>query len=187
MLSIPLLHQVKVGEVMHEGVVTCSASDDIDQVAAVMADHGIHCVVAIDEGPPGQDDDRLWGVVSDLDLMRGIESRLDLDAGNLAELDVATVVPDDTLAHAAGTMVRRGLAHLVVVAEGRPVGVISTLDIARATRNGTSRRVVPPGGGHLRGPSFAHSRDPDPRSGGSDSRARLSSPHSRRPLPSSPL
>ena len=97
MPPIPLLHQLKVGEVMHEGVVTCSASDDIDQVAAVMADHGIHCVVAIDEGPAGEDDDRLWGVVSDLDLMRGIESDLDLDAGNLAVLDVATVTPDDTL------------------------------------------------------------------------------------------
>ncbi len=126
-----------VGEVMHEGVVTCSASDHIDKVAALMADHGIHCVVAIDEGPPGQDDDRLWGVVSDLDLMRGLESDVNLDAGNLAELDVATVSGDDTLDQAARTMVLRGLAHLVVVAEGRPVGVISTLDIARAMRNGS--------------------------------------------------
>lgn len=175
MLSTPLLHQMKVGEVMHEGVVTCSASDDLDHVAAMMAEHGIHCVVAMDEGPPGQDDDRLWGVVSDLDLMRGLGSDLNLDAGNLAELDVATVAPDDTLDHAARTMVRRGLAHLVVVAETRPVGVVSTLDIARAMRNDSfPRRVVPPGGGHLRGPSFAHSRDPDPRSGGSDSRTRLS-------------
>jgi CBS domain-containing protein len=135
MLSIPLLRQMTVGEVMHEGIVTCSASAGLDQVAAAMADHGIHCVVAIDEGPAGEDDDHLWGVVSDLDLMRGIVSGLDLDAGNLAELDVAAVAPDDTLDHAARTMVRRSLAHLVVVAEGRPVGVISTLDIARATRN----------------------------------------------------
>jgi CBS domain-containing protein len=142
MPSIPLLHQLKVGEVMHEGVVTCSASDDIDRVAAVMADRGIHCVVAIDEGPAGEDDDRLWGVVSDLDLMRGNESDLDLDAGNLAELDVATATPDDTLELAARTMVRRGLAHLVVLTEGRPVGAISTLDIARATRNGSARRVA---------------------------------------------
>ena len=174
MLSTALLHEIKVGEIMHEGIVTCSASAALDEVAAAMADHGIHCVVAIDEGPAGEDDDHLWGVISDLDLMRGIESDLDLDAGNLAELDVATVAPDDTLDDAARTMVRRGLAHLVVVKEGRPVGVMSTLDIARATRNSNSRRVVPPGGGHLRGPSFAHNRDPDPRSGGSDSRARLS-------------
>ena len=135
MLSIPL-RQDTVGEVMHAGIVTCSPSDDLDQVAAAMADHDIHCVVAVDEGPPGEDDDRLWGVVSDLDLMRGIVSGEALDAGNLAELDVATVTPEDTLDHAARTMVGRGLAHLVVVAGSRPIGVISTLDIARATRHG---------------------------------------------------
>ena len=145
MLSNALLNRVTVGEVMHEGIVTCSPSADLEQVAAAMAEHGIHCLVAIDEGPPGEDDDRLWGIVSDLDLMRGIDSPVPLDAGNLAELDVATVAPDDTLHHAARTMVRRGLAHLVVVVDGRPVGVISTLDIARAmqrssiTASGTAR------------------------------------------------
>ena len=133
-----LLHQVTVREVMHDGIVTCSPSADLEQVAAAMAEHGIHCLVAIDEGPPGEDDDRLWGVVSDLDLMRGIESPVELDAGNLAELDVATVAPGDTLDQAARTMVRRGLAHLVVVADGRPVGVISTLDIARAMRSSSN-------------------------------------------------
>lgn len=133
-----LLHQVTVREVMHDGIVTCSPSADLEQVAAAMAEHGIHCLVAIDEGPPGEDDDRLWGVVSDLDLMRGVESPVTLDAGNLAELDVATVAPGDTLDHAARTMVRRGLAHLVVVADGRPVGVISTLDIARAMRSSSN-------------------------------------------------
>jgi CBS domain-containing protein len=132
-----LLHQVTVREVMHDGIVTCSPSADLEQVAAAMTEHGIHCLVAIDEGPPGEDDDRLWGVVSDLDLMRGIESPVELDAGNLAELDVATVEPGDTLDHAARTMVRRGVAHLVVVADDRPVGVISTLDIARAMQSST--------------------------------------------------
>jgi len=135
MLSMPLLRQITVGDAMHVGIVTCSPSDDLDQVAAAMAENDIHCVVAIDEGPPGADDDRLWGVVSDLDLMRGIVSGGAPDAGNLAELDVPTVTPEDTLDRAARTMVRRGLAHLVVVAGRRPVGVISTLDIARATRN----------------------------------------------------
>ena len=144
MLSTALLHQTKVAEVMHEGIVTCSPSAELEQVAAAMAERGIHCLVAIDEGPPGEDDDRLWGVVSDLDLMRGLGSPVELDAGNLAELDVATVAPDDTLDHAARAMVRRGLAHLVVVADDRPVGVISTLDIARAmqssiTASGTAR------------------------------------------------
>ena len=138
MLSDPLLHQVTVGEAMHAGIVKCSPSAGLGEVAAAMAEHGIHCVVAIDEGPPGEDDDRLWGVVSDLDLMRGMASPMDLDAGNLAELDVATAAPEDSLEDAARTMARRGVAHLVVVAEGRPVGVISTLDLMRAVGDGSS-------------------------------------------------
>jgi CBS domain-containing protein len=55
-----------------------------------MAEHEIHRVVAIDEGPPGADDDRLWGVISDLDLMRDLGSPFELDAGNVAELVTTT-------------------------------------------------------------------------------------------------
>jgi CBS domain-containing protein len=124
-----------VADVMHAGVVTCSAAADLGEVAEAMAEHAIHGVVAIDEGPPGEDDDRLWGVVSDLDLLRGLRSPMDLDAGNLADLDVATVEPGDSLAVAADAMLHRGVAHLVVVTDGRPVGVLSTLDIARAVRS----------------------------------------------------
>ena len=128
------LGALSVADAMHDGVVTCSAAAAIGDVAQAMADHAIHCVVAIDEGPPGEDDDRLWGVVSDLDLVRGLRSPLELDAGNLADLQIATIAPGDRLAAAADLMLRRGVAHLVVVEDGHPVGVLSTLDIARAAR-----------------------------------------------------
>ena len=123
-----------VADVMHGEIVTCSPAARLTEVAEAMTEHEIHCVVAIDEGPRGADDDRLWGVVSDLDLLRGLRSTADLDAGNLVDLDVATVSPEEPLGSAADTMVRRRVAHLVVVAEGHPVGVVSTLDIARAVR-----------------------------------------------------
>ena len=132
MKSTPILRRLTVSDVMHEGIVTCSPSAALGEVAAAMAEHGIHCVVAIDEGPPGADDDRLWGVVSDLDLMRGLETPFELDAGNVAELVTATVTRGDTLELAARTMASRRVAHLVVVDDGHPVGVLSTLDIARA-------------------------------------------------------
>ena len=132
MQSTPILHRLTVSDAMHEGIVTCSPSAALGEVAAAMAEHAIHCVVAIDEGPPGADDDRLWGVVSDLDLMRGLGSPFELDAGNVAELVTATVTREDTLEHAARTMASRRVAHLVVVDGGRPVGVLSTLDVARA-------------------------------------------------------
>jgi len=34
-----LLHQVTVSEVMHDGIVTCSPSADLEQVAATTAEH----------------------------------------------------------------------------------------------------------------------------------------------------
>jgi CBS domain-containing protein len=124
-----LLHQVTVREVMHDGIVTCSPSADLEQVAAAMAEHGIHCLLAIDEGPPGEDDDRLWGVVSDLDLMRGVESPVTLDAGNLAELDVATVAPGDTLDVAARRLAASGEPVIAVVDHGELRGIIAGEDI----------------------------------------------------------
>ena len=177
MQSTPDLRRLTVADAMHEGIVTCSPSDGLGDVAVAMAEHAIHCVVAIDEGPPGADDDRLWGVVSDLDLMRGLGSPFELDAGNVAELVTSTVTREDTLEHAAGTMADRRVAHLVVVDHGRPVGVLSTLDIARAvsgadgisTASGTARRR-PPTAAH---PSLTAATPIPGGSGGSDSRTRL--------------
>ena len=128
----PLLASLTVADAMHRGIVTCSPLDDLREVATALAENAIHCVVVIDAGPQGEDDDRLWGVVSDIDLMRGLRSAVRLDAGNLAALEIMTVAPDDSLDRAAQLMSEHEIAHLVVIADDRPVGVISTLDIARA-------------------------------------------------------
>jgi len=55
-----------------------------------------------------------------------------LTAGNLAALDVIAVGPDDELGHAAQLMAEHDVAHLIVVEDGTPIGVLSTLDVARA-------------------------------------------------------
>ena len=127
-----LLGAFTVAEAMHRGVITRSPSDTLRELALALAENEIHSVVIIDEGPPGADDDRLWGVVSDMDLIGGLTSAVALDAGNLSTLDVPAIAPEAPLEEAARMMTERGIAHLVVVAGDRPVGVISTLDIARA-------------------------------------------------------
>ena len=70
--------------------------------------------------------------MSDLDLMRGLGSPVALTAGNLAALEVVDVTPADDLGHAAQLMAEHDVAHLIVVEDGTPVGVLSTLDVARA-------------------------------------------------------
>jgi CBS domain-containing protein len=123
----PLLDARTVGEVMHRGIVTCPPSASLREVAELLAAHSVHCAVVA--GDPAR---TMWGIVSDLDLVRGLGSPVALVAGNLAALDVVTVAPGDELRHAAQLMAEHDVAHLIVVEGGTPVGVLSTLDVARA-------------------------------------------------------
>ena len=127
----PLLGTQTVADAMHHGIVTCAPSADIREVAELLAEHSVHCAVVAE--PPDESASRtFWGIVSDVDLMRGLGSPVPLTAGNLAALDLVTVTPEDELQHAARLMGEHDVAHLIVMADGRPAGVLSTLDVARA-------------------------------------------------------
>jgi CBS domain-containing protein len=123
----PLLDARTVGEAMHRGIVTCAPTADLREVAELLAEHAVHCAVVA--GDPAR---TLWGIVSDLDLMRGLASPVPLMACNLAALDVVTVTPRDELRRAAQLMAEHDAAHLIVVEDGAPVGILSTLDVAQA-------------------------------------------------------
>jgi CBS domain-containing protein len=127
----PLLASKTVAEAMHHGIATCPPSAGIREVAELLAEHDIHCAV-VAEPPDADGATTLWGIVSDVDLMRGLGSPVALTAGNLAVLDVVTVAPGDDLQEAARLMGEHDVAHLIVMADGRPAGVLSTLDVARA-------------------------------------------------------
>jgi CBS domain-containing protein len=130
-LGGPATRAISVRNVMHEGVLTCGRDESLAAVARLMADNRVHSVVVTDEPSHGPS---LWGVVSDLDLVAAASVR-DLDAqvaGAAAATPALMIAPDDTLQRATQLMVEHAVAHLVVVEGGRPVGVISTLDVAAA-------------------------------------------------------
>jgi CBS domain-containing protein len=117
---------------MHSGVLSCAREASLSAVARLMADERVHCVVVRDED--GNGDASLWGVVSDLDLVAAATVREleEQTAGGSAATPVVTIAPDETLERAAQIMTEHASAHLVVVDRStlRPVGVLSTLDIA---------------------------------------------------------
>ena len=122
---------------MHRGVLTCDREASLADVARVMAEWSIHCVVV--ENDTG-DGGPFWGVVSDLDLIAAATVR-NLDhqtAGGTAASPIVMVTPTETLERAAQLMTEHATSHLVVVDVEllRPVGVISTLDIAAALAEG---------------------------------------------------
>jgi CBS domain-containing protein len=132
----PILEELHVADAMHPGVITCPVDTPLRDVARMMATYRIHAVIALGDAPVSAPGAELWGVVSDLDLVR-VARGGDLEgctAGTVAATPIVTVRPNDTLARAAQLMVEHEVAHLVVVdrRSARPIGVLSTLDVARA-------------------------------------------------------
>ena len=124
-----------VGDVMHKGVVTCDVDEPLTSVARTMLQRRIHCVVVWHE-PATASDPQVWGVVSDLDLVK-VAATEDVGAwtaSGSAATPALMTTPEETLRRAAQLMAEHEVAHLVVVDSetSRPVGVISTLDVAKA-------------------------------------------------------
>jgi CBS domain-containing protein len=142
---------------MSRGLVRCPRNASLRAVAALMTDARVHCVVVIDDA---SDQQSLWGVVSDLDLIAAatVRSIDEQEAGGSAMKPAATIGPYEPLATAAGLMTKRGVSHLVVVdrVKDRPLGVISTLDVAGSLAAAWSPRRRPPD---------AYFPAPDPRCG----------------------
>ena len=120
-----------VSELMHPGFVGCAFETSLTTVARLMTRYRVHCVVGF--GDATEDDTSLWGVISDRDVVAALASGASTaTAGSLAATEVVTVAPTDTIRHAVQLMRDHRASHLLVVdrRSDRPVGVLSTLDIA---------------------------------------------------------
>ena len=126
-VTYPELGTGTVGEAMNAGVLTCLPVTPLRTVARMMARHRVHAIVVFGT------DDKLhpWGVISDLDLVAAIGTHA--NAGTVAASPVVTARPDLTLVKAAKLLAENETSHLLVLSDsGLPIGVLSTLDIARA-------------------------------------------------------
>jgi CBS domain-containing protein len=134
-MASPTMPIVAVSDVMHPGVITTPPQTSLMEVADQMARNRVHCVVV--EGlARGRDrqETLVWSILSDLDLMKALAAeRLDASAGELAASEIVTVDPSDHIEEVARLMAEHECTHLVVVSptSGEPVGVISSLDVAR--------------------------------------------------------
>ena len=137
-----------VGDAMSHGVISCPPETPLRVVARMMATYGVHAIFVFEYGEEDDEEGpQLWAVVSDLDLVAA--TRLDLDtltAGATAVTPLVTVEADSSIGEAGALMAQYGIAHLAVTEPGsrRPIGVISTLDIARAIAAGLGPRETFP-------------------------------------------
>jgi CBS domain-containing protein len=137
----------RVGDAMSRGVISCAAETPLRVVARMMATFGVHAIFVFEHQDEDDESLQLWAVVSDLDLVAATELDLDtITAGATAVTPLVTVAAESPLGEAASLMAQHGIAHLAVTdrATRRPIGVVSTLDVARAVAAGRGARETLP-------------------------------------------
>ena len=122
---------ILVRDLMHPGVISCSPDKSLGQVAQLLAQHHVHSLFIFDGEPLPV------GVITDYDVMAG--EWLSGDAESLAVMrkmtarelmttPVEMVEVDVSADDAAARMRENNIRRLLVVDEGKPVGVLSVSD-----------------------------------------------------------
>jgi CBS domain-containing protein len=146
--SYSALRERRVIEAMHPGLISCSLDTPLRTVARMMATYRVHAILVTAHGEEELPAGGGWGIVSDADLLRAAEAG-DIDeqtARTIAATPVLTVATSDELARAVRLMVEHDVSHLIVNERQspRPIGVLSTLDVARALAGFPERHPMTP-------------------------------------------
>ena len=130
----PSFEHARVADAMRPRVLTCEPGTLLTAVAQQMASEHVHAIVVLRDAIESEReiDRRPWSVITDQDILRSADSIAGRTASDVATGDVLVADPDEPLPDVARRMLEHGTSHAVVVEPrtGRPVGVLSTLDIA---------------------------------------------------------
>lgn len=120
---------MRVSEIMSSPVIVTSRNVKVTHLRDLFDRKKIHAVPVLEE------DGTIVGVVSSSDVAKcHDENEI---AQNIMTIDIHVVVKNNRVKDAAKTMVKHGVHHLVVMEEGKTVGMLSSLDILNAYSNNT--------------------------------------------------
>lgn len=122
---------MEVNEAMNQGVITISPDTSPLEAFEKMYKAGIRRLFVMDNGTP-------IGVISYLDLV-GVLGSLKPKAKESGNLKISTIMSEnlitiesrDKIEDAANLMLRADVSGLLVLEDGKPVGVITKTDICR--------------------------------------------------------
>ena len=109
-------------------VITVRSTETIKGAADRMRLHAIAALVV-------KSDDAVTGIISDRDIIEAIsrygEAALSMSVSDFATHAKITVSPDDNLKRAMSLMTNHRVRHLLVMTEGRLVGIVSIGDVVK--------------------------------------------------------
>jgi chloride channel protein, CIC family len=134
--EVDVLRSTRVSDVMSRDVVTIDAGATVAEARTVLADgpHSAYPLVA----PDG----RLAGMVSRSDLIADGADAAPVE--QIAATDVVAVLPTASVLDALDTIVREGVEHVPVVADGCLVGICTRTDVLRARARGLNEERPAP-------------------------------------------
>ena len=126
----PSFEHATVGDAMRPLVLACEPETPLVTVAQRMAGEHVHAIVVMGENATSGR--RPWAIVTDTDVLRSASRITELTAAEAATGELLETHPAAPLADAAQRMAHDGVTHMLVVDDrsDRPVGVLSTLDVA---------------------------------------------------------
>jgi CBS domain-containing protein len=111
------------------GVVTSTANRSLLDIAKLLTQHGIGCIVIVGE------DEKIAGIVSERDLMRAIGQTgpkvLNKPVSDFMTRSVVTAREADTSERLMSEMTVHRFRHMPVVEMGRLIGLISIGDLVK--------------------------------------------------------
>lgn len=128
-----------VRDFMHPGLITCRPDATLGQVAVMLSNHHVHGLIVSDR------DGRPLGVITDFDLLAGEWLSADseslatmrmMTAGELMSSPVDTIDINAPASEASRIMREKVIRRLMVMENGKPVGVISVSDLIAGLAEG---------------------------------------------------
>ncbi|MCA9523793.1 MAG: crotonyl-CoA carboxylase/reductase, partial [Myxococcales bacterium] len=117
----------KVRDFMTEGLLSCVPGDSVGYAATMMVQNHVHAIVVLDEG-------QAVGVVTQTDLVMARQNYrrdelLSMPVERIMTPNCETVEIDLSISDAITRLTRQRIHRLVVVDDGRAVGIVSMSDI----------------------------------------------------------
>ena len=130
---------MKASEMMTRDPRTCEPNHDLSCAIRIMREEDTG-IVPVTEG---NGEARVVGVVTDRDIALALGERdatpSDVSVGDVMKSDVVSVNPDADVRDVSRQMQEAQVRRILVVEEGRLVGIISTADLARASAHKDGR------------------------------------------------
>lgn len=116
-----------VGDIMSKDIITLSENESIQVVAARMAAENTSSLLLING------ENSLVGIVTEQDIVRrAVAAGLDVTTNPISMImtkELVQIPHDESIFEARNLMTQKNLAHLIVIRDGQPVGIVTTANL----------------------------------------------------------